>query len=130
MRSLRARCGSKPLDWTGVSALVMNAKGEVLLQRRTDTGGWGTPGGIAEVGEALEDTLCRELQEGTGLVPLDPYLFTLISGQDTYQKLPGGDEFYQITAIYLIRHWAGTPVPDGQEGTALSFFPWTPCRPP
>ncbi|MFC4638123.1 NUDIX hydrolase [Deinococcus hohokamensis] len=123
VQALRARVGPGPLNWTGVSALLMNDDGEVLLQRRTDTGGWGTPGGIAELGEALEDTLRREVQEETGLLPLEPYLLTLISGPDTYQRLPNGDAFYQITAVYLVRRWLGTPVPDGKEGTALGFFP-------
>lgn len=123
VRDLRRLVGPRPLNWAGACALVVNPAGEVLLQRRGDTGSWGTLGGIAELGEALEDTLRRELREEAGITPLGAELLILVSGQDTYQKLPNGDEFYQVTAVYVVRDWEGTPVPDGDEGVALRFFP-------
>ena len=123
VRDLRALVGHAPVNWAGACALVLNAAGEVLLQRRRDTGGWGTPGGIAELGEALEDTLRRELLEETGLRPLEVQLLTVVSGQETHVRLPGGDEFYQVTAVYVVRAWEGEPTPDGSEGTELRFFP-------
>ncbi|WP_412028289.1 NUDIX hydrolase [Deinococcus yunweiensis] len=123
VQHLRSRIGHAPVNWAGVCALVVNGSGEVLLQRRTDTGGWGTPGGIAELGEALEDTLVRELHEETGLTPRDPLLFAVISGPETYVRLPNGDEFYQITTVYVVREWNGSPRADGVEGHALGFFP-------
>ncbi|TNM71100.1 NUDIX hydrolase [Deinococcus radiopugnans ATCC 19172] len=122
VRDLRALIGHAPVNWVGVCALVLNAAGEVLLQRRTDTGGWGTLGGIAELGEALEDTLRRELWEEAKLTPLKADFLTVISGPQTYQKLPNGDEFYQVVAVYVVREWEGMPVPDGEEGTELHFF--------
>lgn len=122
VRDLRALIGHVPVNWVGVCALVLNAQNEVLLQRRTDTGGWGTLGGITELGEKLEETLRRELLEETGLTALNPQFLTVISGPQTYQKLPNGDEFYQVVAVYVVRDWAGVPVPDGEEGTELRFF--------
>lgn len=123
VHELRARVGHAPVNLAGACALVVNAAGEVLLQRRTDTGGWGTPGGLAELGEALEDTLRRELLEETGLTPLDTELLTVVSGPATFVRLPNGDAFYQVTAVYLIRAWEGTPRADGAEGLELRFFP-------
>lgn len=120
---LRALIGHRPVNWAGACALVLNGAGEVLLQRRQDTGGWGTPGGIAELGEALEDTLRRELQEETGLRPLEVQLLTVVSGKETHVQLPNGDEFYQVTAVYVVSGWEGEPTPDGAEGTELRFFP-------
>ncbi|GAA5513790.1 hypothetical protein Dcar01_02537 [Deinococcus carri] len=123
VRDLRRLVGPRPVNWAGVCALVLNAAGEVLLQRRTDTGGWGTLGGIAELGEALEDTLRRELREEACLTPRGAELLAVVSGPGTYQKLPNGDEFYQVTAVYLVRDWEGPPAADGEEGVALHFFP-------
>ncbi|EYB68631.1 MutT/nudix family protein [Deinococcus phoenicis] len=123
VRDLRRLVGPRPVNWVGVCALVVNAAGEVLLQRRTDTGGWGTLGGIAELGEALEDTLRRELREEAGLTPRGAELLTVVSGPGTFQKLPNGDEFYQVTAVYLVRDWTGVPEADGEEGVELRFFP-------
>ena len=123
VRELRALVGHVPVNWAGACALVLNSAGEVLLQRRRDTGGWGTPGGIAELGEALEDTLRRELQEEIGLRPLELRLLTVVSGKETHVRLPNGDEFYQVTAVYVVPTWEGEPAPDGTEGTELRFVP-------
>lgn len=121
IQPLRAAVGHAPVNLTGVCALILNDSGEVLLQSR-ETGGWGTPSGICELGEALEDTLRRELQEVAGITPLGSQLLTIISGPETYQKLPNGDEFYQITAVYVVQDWQGTPRPHDQAGAALRFF--------
>ncbi|GAB2559727.1 NUDIX domain-containing protein [Nocardia heshunensis] len=51
----------------GGSALVVDAGGRVLMQRRGDSGNWSLPGGIMEVGETLEQCVIRETHEETGL---------------------------------------------------------------
>jgi len=52
-----------------VSAFVMNEKDEVLLLRthwRSDT--WEMPGGNVEAGEPLDQAVCREFLEETGII--------------------------------------------------------------
>ncbi|AWT34766.1 DNA mismatch repair protein MutT [Deinococcus arenae] len=122
VRELRARTGPLPLILSGACALLLRGEA-VLLQRRRDTGGWGTPGGLCEPGESLEDTLRREVHEETGLSVLDPLLFTVVSGAGTFVRLPNGDEFYQVSAAYVVRRWEGVPRPDGTEGSELAFWP-------
>jgi 8-oxo-dGTP pyrophosphatase MutT (NUDIX family) len=51
----------------GVSAVIFNARGEVLLEKRSDNGFWGLPGGAVDVGESVEQTTIREVWEETGL---------------------------------------------------------------
>ena len=63
------------------------------------------------------------MHEETGLTVLDPLLFTVVSGPDTFVRLPNGDEFYQVSAVYVVRRWAGVPHADGLEGTELRFWP-------
>ena len=48
---LREKTGHDLMLLPGVCALVLNDKGEILLQRRADSGRWGLPGGIMEPGE-------------------------------------------------------------------------------
>ncbi|MCJ7839780.1 NUDIX hydrolase [Lederbergia sp. NSJ-179] len=57
-----------PKQTIGVAAFVTNEKGEVLLLRthwRSDT--WEMPGGCVEVGEPLDEAVCREFFEETGV---------------------------------------------------------------
>jgi 8-oxo-dGTP diphosphatase len=58
-----------PKHIVAVSAFVTNAKNEVLLVKalnRQDT--WESPGGQVEEGEALDQAVCREVLEETGIV--------------------------------------------------------------
>ncbi|MFD6229882.1 NUDIX domain-containing protein [Streptomyces sp. NPDC060232] len=50
-----------------VTAFVVNDNGEVLLERRSDNGRWGMPGGVQEVGENIAGTVVREVLEETGI---------------------------------------------------------------
>ena len=54
----------------GISCLVMNKKGELLLIKRgiePSKGAWALPGGFLELEESPEEAGCRELKEETGL---------------------------------------------------------------
>ncbi|MFB6624253.1 NUDIX domain-containing protein [Streptomyces sp. NPDC056374] len=50
-----------------VTAFVVNEAGEVLLERRSDNGRWGMPGGVQEIGENIAGTVRREVLEETGI---------------------------------------------------------------
>jgi len=51
-----------------VSAVILNERRELLLQRRSDNGQWGLPGGSVEIGESVSEAIKREVQEETGLL--------------------------------------------------------------
>ncbi|BCJ76308.1 putative MutT/NUDIX-like protein [Catellatospora sp. IY07-71] len=51
----------------GGSALVVDERGGVLMQRRADSGNWSLPGGVMEIGETLQQCVIREVKEETGL---------------------------------------------------------------
>lgn len=50
-----------------VTAFVVNDRGELLLERRSDNGRWGMPGGTLEIGENLAGAVVREVREETGI---------------------------------------------------------------
>jgi 8-oxo-dGTP diphosphatase len=50
----------------GIAAAARTPRGDWLLIRRGDTGGWALPGGTLEWGETLRSGLARELEEETG----------------------------------------------------------------
>ena len=45
----------------GAAAIIVNDKGQILLQSRTDNDRWGLPGGCQELGERFEETVIREV---------------------------------------------------------------------
>ncbi|WP_309570403.1 NUDIX domain-containing protein [Deinococcus sp.] len=122
VRDLRASIGSRPVNFIGAAALITDTGGRILLGQRTGGQTWGVPTGISELGEALEDTLRREVHEETGLHVQSAHLLEVISGPDTHHRLANGHEFYAYTALYRVTAWSGTPEPDGVEIAALAFF--------
>lgn len=121
-KELRALVGTRPLILPGAGVLVLNEAGEVLLQRRTDNGTWGIPGGFMEPGERLEETARREVWEETSLTVGEMELFGIFSGPELYYRYPHGDEVYNVSAVYITRDAAGTPAADGTEGTEMHYF--------
>lgn len=51
----------------GAAAVIVNDKGQILLQSRADRDKWGLPGGCQELGERFQDTIIREIKEETNL---------------------------------------------------------------
>ena len=49
-----------------VVAAVSDDDGRILLIKKTDNGLWALPGGGHEIGEAIADTVVREVKEETG----------------------------------------------------------------
>ncbi|WP_329128060.1 NUDIX domain-containing protein [Streptomyces caniferus] len=50
-----------------VTAVVRNPDGHLLLIHKTDNDLWALPGGGHDIGEAIADTVVREVQEETGI---------------------------------------------------------------
>ncbi len=64
---LRHMIGHHPLWLPGVTALVLNDDGQVLLGQRADNGRWALPSGIPEPGEPMAAACEREVLEETGV---------------------------------------------------------------
>ena len=120
---LRKIVGSRPLLMVGAAVLVVNSKGNLLLQLRKDNGHWGLPGGSLEVMESLEDTACRELLEETGLSAKALDFFGLFSGMEFHYIYPHGDEVYNVIAAFVCRAYEGELTAQSEEVSTLRFFP-------
>ena len=102
-----------------VGALIVNAKGEVLLVRSEK---WGqkytVPGGHIELGERAEDAIVREVKEETGLDSVAEEL--LIVQQAIYPKDYHKHEHY-IFMDYVCRATSFEVKLDGRE---LQSYLW------
>ncbi|HZS75430.1 MAG TPA: NUDIX domain-containing protein [Ktedonobacteraceae bacterium] len=58
---------SSPIFRIGVFALIFDNDGRVLLGHRRDIDWWNLPGGGMEQGETVDEAVCREVREETGL---------------------------------------------------------------
>jgi 8-oxo-dGTP pyrophosphatase MutT (NUDIX family) len=67
IRTLRASAGHELLWLPGVTAIVFDDEGRVLLNRRSDTGRWSVIGGIPEPGEQPAACAVREVLEETAV---------------------------------------------------------------
>lgn len=67
MSNSAGKSPSTPLHSVSVAGVVVREDGRVLVIRRADNGTWEPPGGVLELDEAIEDGVCREVYEETGI---------------------------------------------------------------
>lgn len=120
---LRARVGSRKVILVYATALIRDAQGRLLFQRRRDFAWWGLPGGVLEIGETLSACCVREAREETGYTVEPVRLVGLYSGPQYDVRYPNGDEVQQFTVAFECRLGGGDGQADGAEARAQAFFP-------
>ena len=106
-----------------VGILAMVRRGEhFLLVRRgrmPNQGMWGFPGGVQELGETVIDAAARELAEETGIVAVDPFIFT---GLDAIDRDDRGAVRYHYTLVVVHFSWQEGEGTAGDDADALGWF--------
>ncbi len=107
----------------GAAAIIVNEKGQVLLQSRSDNDKWGLPGGCQELGERFEDTIIREVKEETNLDITEDNLelIGVVSGASRRNEYPNGDVVFNNTVLYCVKKYSGTLKWD-EESKSMKFF--------
>ena len=107
----------------GAAAIIVNDKGEILLQSRADRDEWGLPGGCQELGETFEQVVIREVKEETNLDVReeDLKLIKVVSGMSRMSSYPNGDVVINNTVLYLIDKYSGELKWDS-ESKEMKFF--------
>lgn len=119
---LRRLVGRRPLLQVGASVLCVNARGEMLLQRRRDNGCWAYPGGSVELDEVVEDAARREVEEEMGLRLGELELWNVFSGPLRHYVYPNGDEVSCVDIVYICRQWMGEIRIQESEVTDWDWF--------
>lgn len=107
----------------GAAAIIINSKGQILLQSRADRDKWGVPGGCQEAGERFEEVVIREIKEETNLDVLeeDLELLSVVSGFSRKNSYPNGDTVFNNTILYLVKKFSGELRWD-EESKEMAFF--------
>jgi 8-oxo-dGTP pyrophosphatase MutT (NUDIX family) len=87
--------------------IVENERGEILLQKRSDTELWGLPGGVKEAGKAYEEVTFKELSKEPGLHLAQLSLYRMFSNN---------------MAIYMAKSYFGFLKGMGLGTPELRFF--------
>jgi 8-oxo-dGTP pyrophosphatase MutT (NUDIX family) len=119
--TLRQRIGHDLLWLPGVSGVVVNDAGDVLLTRRADTGRWATVSGIIDPGEQPAAALRREIAEETGIEARVERLVSVISQEP--KAYPNGDQAQYLDLTFACRHLAGTARVADDENLDVRWFP-------
>ncbi len=123
VEELRALVGHRRLILCGASAVVRNARGELLLQqRRYPEGRWCFPGGLMEPGESTEETARREVFEETALTLGELRLIGVYSGAEHLCRAANGDEWYVVNAAYACDSFEGDARVNDGESAQLKWF--------
>ncbi|MCE5170797.1 NUDIX domain-containing protein [Paenibacillus profundus] len=81
-------------------AIIRDHRGRILMQKRSDYGNWGLPGGGMEPGEAIEETMIREIYEETGLFVEQHELYSIYSGERMQYTYPDGNEVVFVMFLF------------------------------
>ncbi|MCR4702878.1 MAG: NUDIX hydrolase [Saccharofermentans sp.] len=120
--NLRRELGHRPIIMAGAGVIVINEKGEILLEKRRDNGYWDYPAGSMELGESFEECARREVFEETGIKCGELVFFTTRSGGETFYTYPNGDQIFYAGVIYFCRDFSGTLNAQEDEVSDLKFF--------
>jgi len=124
LRGLREKIGHDLVLMPGAVAVVRNEQGEILLQRRSDTGDWELPGGGIDPGEEPAEAVIREVLEETGIrVVADRLVGIYTEPPLTY---PNGDVVSYVIMLFAC-HPTGDAVqaPDDETLEVRYFLPTT-----
>jgi ADP-ribose pyrophosphatase YjhB (NUDIX family) len=105
-----------------VSALVLNARGQLLLQRRSDNGRWGLPGGSVEIGESVTAAIRREVLEETGLETEIVRLIGVYSDPALQVVRYGDGNVVHYVSLFFLCRIRGGELRTCEETLELAFF--------
>lgn len=123
IHDIRALVGPRPLILCAAGVLIVEPGKGLLLQRRSDNGLWGIPGGYLEPGESPEEAARREAKEETGLTVGALSLLGVVAGEESFYEYPNGDQVHLVSIVYRAKSASGELVIQDDEGLELAYFP-------
>jgi len=108
----------------GVGVIVVDEAGSILLERRSDNGMWGLPGGAIEAGESVRQAALREVQEETGLhIRITGLLGVYSEPAGRIVTYPDKGDVAHLVDIAVIAEMISGKLTLSRESLELRFFP-------
>jgi ADP-ribose pyrophosphatase YjhB (NUDIX family) len=106
------------------SGIVVNEKGEILLQKRADNGQWGLPSGYVDIGESVEHGAIREIWEETGIHTQVNRLVGIYSDpqHNVIAAYPDGS-LIQFAIVVFECEYLSSQLRISDESTDIGYFP-------
>jgi 8-oxo-dGTP pyrophosphatase MutT (NUDIX family) len=118
--SLRAKVGHDLLWLPGVSAVVLNDAGEILLGQRADFGYWSIISGMPDPGEEPAAAIVREVFEETGVDVVPERISSVtVTPEVVY---PNGDACTYLNVTFRCRAVGGEARVNDDESLAVGWF--------
>jgi 8-oxo-dGTP pyrophosphatase MutT (NUDIX family) len=119
--TLRAHIGHNPLWLSTAAGVVLDSGGQVLLGRRSDTGGWALPGGIIDPAEEPADAAVREILEETGVEAVPERLVAVTVSPP--MTCPNGDRVQYLELTFRCRSVGGQARVNDTESLEVGWHP-------
>lgn len=120
IKHLRAMVGHEKVIMVTAGVFVFDDENNVLLQKRSDNGKWGIPGGFIEFGENVQQAARREVYEETGLHLEELELFGIYSDYET--TYPNGDKASLVQVLFTCKAYTGDLTVHNEESLCNKFF--------
>ena len=120
LAELRSVVGTRPLWLPGVTAVVLDDEGRVLLGKRADTGDWALISGIIEPGEQPADAVARECWEETGVLIVPERLSSV--GVSPMIEYANGDQAQYLDITFRCRAVGGEAHVNDDESLDVGWF--------
>jgi 8-oxo-dGTP pyrophosphatase MutT (NUDIX family) len=116
---LRERVGHGLLLLPGVTAVVFDDAGRVLLNERSDNGQWALIAGVMDPGEQPAETIVREVYEETAVRVVPERITSVLTQPVTY---PNGDRCEYVDITFRCRAVGGEARVNDDESLAVGWF--------
>lgn len=120
IRDLRESLGHRSLLLPGVTAVVFDDDGRLLLGERADDGRWALIAGVMDPGEQPAETIVREVYEETA-VHVVPERITSVLTQPPV-VYPNGDVCEYVDITFRCRAVGGEARVNDDESLAVGWF--------
>lgn len=120
IRSLREHVGHELLLLPGVTAVVFDDAGRVLLNERSDNGRWALIAGVMDPGEQPADTVVREVWEETAVHVVPERVTSVLTQPVT--TCPNGDRCEYVDITFRCRAVGGEARINDDESLAVGWF--------